>query len=289
MVFGIDDALLIGLPALFSAGAGLLGGKMRDDASKEAADKNYAMQKEFAQNGIRWKVQDAVAAGLHPLAALGANTYQASPSFIGDSGVGAALSNAGQDISRAVSASRTQSEREFSALQLAGLRADVEGKTLDNQIRLSRLRQLSVSAPAMAGDDNFIPGQGNSPLVQDKPLERVISAPGRPAQEAGWRPDVAYARTDTGLTPVVPESLSESLEDDIVGKLLWRFRNQLMPNIETAGKPPLHMLPKGATDWQYSFTRQEWQPIRGKGQAPYERWSDRVKRKIESYTPAGRP
>lgn len=52
---------------------------------QRANDQNYAAQKEFAQNSRQWAVQDAKAAGLHPLYALGGATtftpsYQASHS-----------------------------------------------------------------------------------------------------------------------------------------------------------------------------------------------------------------
>lgn len=73
---------------------------------------NYEHQKEFAQNGIRWKVADAKAAGLHPLAALGASTAQYTPATaIGDSPDWSFLADAGQSIGRAVDAKRTQQER----------------------------------------------------------------------------------------------------------------------------------------------------------------------------------
>ena len=36
------------------------------DQYKQTSAKNEAMQREFAQNSIRWKVNDAKAAGLHP-------------------------------------------------------------------------------------------------------------------------------------------------------------------------------------------------------------------------------
>lgn len=60
-----------------SIAGGLLGKKSQEDAN----ERNYQMQKEFAQNSIRWKVADARAAGVHPLFALGASTNAASPSF----------------------------------------------------------------------------------------------------------------------------------------------------------------------------------------------------------------
>lgn len=42
----------------------------QQDFAREQADKNIALQREFAQMGIRWRVEDAKAAGLHPMYAL---------------------------------------------------------------------------------------------------------------------------------------------------------------------------------------------------------------------------
>lgn len=242
------------------AGGNIIAGKMENDANARLNSQNLAAQKEFAQYGIRWRVADAEKAGLHPLAALGAQTSSFAPSIVGDTGMSDAVRNSGQDISRAISATRTADERMMAQLNLANARADLDGKEIDNQIRKAQLNKMVSVGPPFPGGDNFVPGQGNSGLVVDRPLQRTVSAPGRPAQEAGWRPDVAYARTDTGLTPVVPESLSESLEDDIVGKLLWRFRNQVMPNFGPAGAPPKHMLPRGYDRWEWSATGQEYRP-----------------------------
>jgi len=263
-------ALLAGLGGSAIGAVGqYFGAKMASDATREANDKNAALQREFAQNGIRWKMEDAKRAGIHPLAALGIPSSSASPSFVGDTSmgsmVGSVSANMGQDISRAVSATRTGDERQVSALQLASAKASLDGQLIENQYKLARLKQLQAVGPPMAGSDNFIPGQSNTPLVKEKPLERVISAPGRPAQEAGWRPDVSYSRTDTGLTPMVPESLSESLEDDIVGKLMWRVRNQLLPNFGQGHGPDRGMLPKGADKWEWNIWTQEYQPVSSKG------------------------
>lgn len=261
----------------------IVGGVMNKSATDKAnaqqrdlANQNMDMQREFAKNGIRWKVEDAVRSGVHPLYALGANTHSYSPVSVGttaDYSMGDAMKNIGQDISRSIQSTRTQREQELAKLQLTSARLDLQGKTLDNQIKASQLRKLNQVTTAMPGgtDGNFIPGQGNSPLVQEKPLERTVSQPGRLAQEAGWRPDVSYARTDTGLTPMVPESLSESMEDDFIGKILWRVRNQLVPNFTNKGAPSQSQLPKGATSWEYDFWSQEWRPIKGTPMSPFEK------------------
>lgn len=256
--------------------------KDANQANRDIANQNIANQKEFAQKGIRWKVADAKAAGLAPLAALGAQTTSFSPVHVGEqpnTALGDGLSDMGQNISRAVNAQQTQPERQMQQLQLAGAKLDVESKTIENQIKLSQLKTMQ-SGPSFPGGDNFIPGQGNSGLTKINPAERTASQTGSPHQEAGWRPDLSFARTSSGLTPVIPESLSESMEDDMVGKALWRLRNQIIPNFDHSSKPAKSQLPSGANDWSYSFWRQEWQPVysstRRNRQSPWEAWTDAV-------------
>lgn len=229
---------------------------------------NADLQREFAKNGIRWRVQDAESAGLHPLAALGAVTPGATPSFqIGDTSVarskkslyGTMANTLGQNISRAVQATSTQDERIENRLRQ-------ENMGLQNDLLRRQILNLdNPNNPPMpvGGSPNFMGGQGDSGVMLVKPSERTASAPGRPAQEAGWRPDVSYSRTDSGLSPVIPQGLSESMEDDMVGKVLWRMRNQVMPNFGEGGRPPSSQLPRGATRWRWSHSRQEWQPAYG--------------------------
>lgn len=84
---------------------------MSGDRNRKTAHEQMDAQREFAQHGIRWKVEDAKAAGLHPLAAMGASGASFSPVMVGDT-YGPAMAQAGQDISRAVEATRTQPERD---------------------------------------------------------------------------------------------------------------------------------------------------------------------------------
>lgn len=65
-------------------GLGLYDAYAQRESQQDANLANYNMQKEFAQHGIQWKVEDAVRAGIHPAVALGAQTHSASPSFIGE-------------------------------------------------------------------------------------------------------------------------------------------------------------------------------------------------------------
>lgn len=105
------------LGALISAGSSLLGGflgKKQADKDRDRAAQQVDIQREFAQKGIQWKVADAKAAGIHPLYALGANTPSFSPTIQATpsgSSMAAGLSQAGQNIGRAVSANQTHTQR----------------------------------------------------------------------------------------------------------------------------------------------------------------------------------
>lgn len=110
LIYGVEMwGSIIG--AGISAASSLLGGAMTASASKSAAREQVKLQREFAQNGIRWKVADAKAAGIHPLAALGAQTASYQPVQVGDMSLGSGLSEMGQNIGRAVDATLTRQER----------------------------------------------------------------------------------------------------------------------------------------------------------------------------------
>lgn len=108
---------------------------------------NTATQKEFAQHGIRWRVEDAKAAGIHPLYALGAQTQSFSPIHVGTDFAGM-----GQDISRAIDATRTSGERADARLAALTLeRAELENDLLRSQILGSKAALLQQVGPAFPG------------------------------------------------------------------------------------------------------------------------------------------
>jgi len=120
----------LGLGDLVSSAAKLFGGKTAQDSAEEIARQNIAQQRDFAQHGISWKVADAKASGLSPLAALGASTSSFS-NVAGDTSLGDSISDAGQDLGRAVNAGAKGPERQ---LLLEGAKLDVEKKGLENNI-----------------------------------------------------------------------------------------------------------------------------------------------------------
>lgn len=121
--------------ALIGGGAALIGGFLGNKQNKKIAREQMALQREFAQHGLSWRVEDAKAAGLHPLSALGAQLPAYSPVGFQDS-IGPALSEAGQNVGRAVSAQMTSSQRQLQQLALAQAQKGLE----ETDARIALLR-----------------------------------------------------------------------------------------------------------------------------------------------------
>ncbi|QXP07976.1 MAG: DNA pilot protein [Arizlama microvirus] len=246
---------------IIAAGGALAGSGISSAAARDINNQNIALQREFATNGIRMKVEDAKRAGIHPLAALGAQTYSFSPVNAGDTSIGQGVSDAGQAIGRAVSATRTDTERQFQALQLQNLEADLRGKEIDNAIRASNLvtaRQGS-QPPFPSASGNMMPGQGNSPVVV-KPSEVVASSSGNPAFEPGVINSISWQRTpDGGVVPVQSSDSKQRTEDDFFSTWDWNIRNRVLPAFRGVGKPsPRDVHTPPGTDWYWNPVKQAY-------------------------------
>uniref|UniRef100_A0AAU8B951 DNA pilot protein n=1 Tax=Dulem virus 85 TaxID=3145796 RepID=A0AAU8B951_9VIRU len=275
----------MGLGSIVSGVAGavgsIIGGSMNNNASAAAAQQNYEAQKEFAQNGIRWKVADAKAAGLHPLAALGASSANFTPSFqAGDySYFGDAGQNLGQSLGRAIDAKASRYERaKMEAHQdqmnaLAMKRAQLENRFLETQIVDMQLQasqravknQQQVPPMPLRADGAIIDGQGNataSRRFEVKPAEIVANAPGRPGTEAGSITDLGFARTnDGGYAPVMSNDAKQRYEEDLIGEIGWNLRNRLPVLIDDQSiAPPKEWLPDGYDSFVFNSARGAWYP-----------------------------
>lgn len=134
----LDLGSLIG-PALNLAGD-LWGQKMASDAYKPPE-----VDWTGAKMGVRWRVNDAKAAGIHPLYALGAPGV-GSGAVIGgtqEPNYGAAVQNLGQNLSYLAS----------------------ERSQLNNQLLAAQIRKLDAETAAIASspptDTNAVPFRGN--------------------------------------------------------------------------------------------------------------------------------
>lgn len=247
---GLGSAIGSAIGAVGSIAGGLIGA----NNAQSVAGMNYEAQKEFAQNGIRWKVEDAKRAGIHPLYALGASTQGYSPSggYTGDFGISDAAAQFGQGYERAQQAKMTKEERDKQdvrdAIQDMAALEDLNQKRRmnDAQIRLAnseifRNFALSTNAlrktglpPAMPGGlGGVIAGQGNSYATGQTTPEIssvVTSEKGTPSVQAGSPPDVRFYRTISGgRAPLPTEEAGDAMDAALGSGLQWSFRNNLVP------------------------------------------------------------
>lgn len=131
-------------------------------------DLDRALQREFAQSGIRWRADDARAAGIHPIYALGGPGASYSPgaiqlaspsrvtpvaspgaaaqasagsSVVSGNPMGNALASMGQDIGRALMATSTGLQRD-AAFEQTSRDLTLQNMTLRNELLSSQIAKL---------------------------------------------------------------------------------------------------------------------------------------------------
>lgn len=260
-------------------------------------ERNYNAQKEFAQQGIRWRVDDAKAAGLHPIFGLGGFGASFTPSggqiIAGDSGggssgggydVGSSLESLGQSFGRAMSAKQTEQERaaakikqeHMESLQAENMMLQNDSLRADIALQQAKTSAMAVSTqqqvPAMPSlrtraDGAIIPGQANatsSSLFTVQPAEITANTPGRPGTEAGTIPDLGFARTnDGGYAPVYSNDVKQRLEEDLVGEISWSLRNRVPALVNSAASAPPSEYLRPGERWNFNMLQGAWYPVSG--------------------------
>lgn len=118
----------------------------------DLARSNIDLQREFAQKGISWRAADAKSAGIHPLAAMGANPMSFSPVSVGGQAVQSRFHPMGQKFSGFGNALQTQ----LMVLRLKQERARLDNMNLRN---MGLLKQLEDSKELLTNQDGVIQGQ----------------------------------------------------------------------------------------------------------------------------------
>lgn len=160
------------------AGASLIGGKKSRDFAAQQDAQNAAMQREFAQHGIRWRVSDAKKAGLHPLYALQGSGATFTPTVRSDPW-GPAISQAGAHIGRGVEAAINEKDRkwreshEYDQIKTQTIlgRKQVERAELENEMLRKQIEEL-----------------GSPDAVDLVPDRQVMARPGKDHLTAGKKP-----------------------------------------------------------------------------------------------------
>lgn len=203
-------------PAIAAIAGAAIGALSQQKANRD----NEQTQREFAQSGIRWRVEDAKAAGLHPLYAIGGSgatyTPSAQPVFNG--------AELGQNLSRAASAFSSSSEQQLKAANLKALEAQADRDFAAAQAYRSEAARLgqSQTPPVSQEDLDWFAAKGmGNPLVaqsfavpnpdaQVRPLD-----PAPPAYlEAGVKPGFQRYVTPIAGEVILPSSssMSEAVE-----------------------------------------------------------------------------
>lgn len=264
------------LGPLIQAGGAIVGGLLGQDSARDAARLNARAQKQFAQHGIRWRVEDAKAAGLHPLYALGAQTPSFSPVHV-QSPMGDALAEAGQHVGRAVSATMTGQEKLMQMYQLENARAQYQETDARRQLIEEELAALRRNAqpdmPAVNSSSSIPPG-----AFITKPSEVTSHDPSNTGIAAG-PPDVAFKRWDIGgghyvLLPnasSISEALESILENDKAMALFMQYNRaegdpaslQYFQDKFILGKSDREIADERARAWRHSqYVKKRLKPMR---------------------------
>lgn len=176
-------------------------------------NQNIALQKEFAQNSIRWRVEDAMRAGVHPMAALGISPSSFSPvsSTVSAPSPTNFMSELGQNVDRAIMQGKTEEERKQTQeisdklLDIKIRKGEADAELAETEAASARFRlqqQLFPSPPSVNKSPNLIGGQGNAPYSPDYPYGKdlytlfTIARHGDTLYEVP-HPDIADSITET--------------------------------------------------------------------------------------------
>lgn len=263
------------LGGALSAGSNLLGGILGNSSAQSMASQQMGFareqmqfQRDLAQQGIRWKVADAQAAGIHPLFALGAPPFSASPiSVSSPSADYDFVGRMGQDISRAMQAAVTPAERvsevDQKLQQLKLQNAELQNQYLASQIHRN-YAQLGPALPTapIAATPASIAGLGPQ---ETKPPEVLTQNPLQPGHQSGVpQPTIEWTRTPHGLSSQPPKSGKQ--EDELGAPLMmeWLLRNRLAPMLGgRSAAPPMNVVRRefpGATGVYWDYQHFEWRP-----------------------------
>lgn len=259
------------IPAAVGAGASLLGGYLGRQNIDSQREHNEALQREFAQNSISWKVADAKRSGIHPLYALGSPTISPAVSIQGDP-MASAVGSVGQDISRAMTATATQGTRDASMAMAQNQlmeRGELTNELLRAQIARLRSAQVGPGAPSAAED----PWKAGVPLNDANDATRVTNDPVKvnpgavqePGSGPGAHSDVDWIRTrDGGYTIAPAKAMKDRIEDMGFEPQLWTWRNRVVPYFTGQKAPPFN--PPSGGKWEFSHYNQTWYDV---GTGPY--------------------
>lgn len=146
--------LIQGAASVGSGIAGIIGNRKDKLAAENAANKswqrNYEAQKEFAQNSIQWRVQDAKAAGINPYAVVSGQSAGYTPQ---DVSYGTNYQGAATHAMNALGDAMGQLNMALAAEDLKSKKLDNDKKAVEliNEQLASSMGQTSATIPPFKG------------------------------------------------------------------------------------------------------------------------------------------
>lgn len=234
--------------SLIGAGTSIFGGLLGSSTQEKLTQRQLDLQREFAQHGIQWRVEDAKRAGIHPAAALGAFPTSAQPIIMEDP-LGKSIASAGQDISQAVDRTLNESQKETMRLNQELMKAQIrETDARAGAISSDMMRKNQEPSPGfpmvMGGDGQPVTGlEGQAPIFPrtegfyklDIPT-RFNTNPGKPEQETGMSPAFEPVRFNSKFMMWMPSGRGQESPHEIWENLSpiekW---STIMYNVQTQG------------------------------------------------------
>lgn len=151
-------------------GGDLLGGFLGSKNQRKEAQRNRRFQREVLQNQLQWRVADAQAAGLHPLAALGAGwAHGQSVGSVGDP-MGNAIADAGRGIANYA---QKKYEREAQQAVFDQQRRESEARIAESKSRANLANAQAYKLTTENEPISLVKSRDYSALSSNDKMERI--------------------------------------------------------------------------------------------------------------------
>lgn len=245
---------------------------MADNWARQIAQQDF--QREMAQQGIRYRVEDAQRSGISPLVALGAPTF--SPSFSvggvqptgaptpaynqGGPDFGRALEKMGAGVGNILAAQQTDEQKRKAVQDDILFQQQVKSNDLDIAIKgvqlgVARMRAGQPGAPNVNSSSNdavFGKYKPDPPKVATE-LPNTLSTTAGPST-----PETTFIKTPTGFKPTPATGTPAGQNPEIFSPeyARWAGANLITPNAGRA--PSLDYARKSGFPLAEGFT---WDPV----------------------------
>lgn len=256
-----------------------VGGSLLSNASSRS---NNRWQKDWAKNRIRYTVEDARRAGVHPLFALGAST-SGSPALIQDdySAVPSAVGrDRNQKIAREIAASEVERNKAAATKDLAIAQATAAEQQRLMNAASNDAYQIFSDVVQNGGPSKAI--RTDQGVVEVNPAETVTRQPGNVETEAGSQPFWTVVDTDAGKIRIPSQQVTEVL-DSVGGMAITGY------NLYKAGKAKKKAFAawtnaQKAADRYREAARSSWNPAaRRHNERQAAKWQEKANRAKARY------